>query len=270
MRYETTKIIVEGQLSGPALLHEYILDTISAAPDRLRPAVIVCVGSAFSERSDREGEPVVMRFLSMGCSAFLLDYSVAPDRFPTALKELACSVAFVREHSSEWHIDPEKILVCGFSAGGHVCCSLGCWWNDEKFCSLTGLEPDMIKPDGMILCYPVITGGKFAHERSMQNLLGDDIDKYTEIVSLERHISKDTPRAFIWHTYTDGSVPVENSLMLADALRKAGVNFELHIFPEGEHGSSLANEETSGSRTELVIPAVQKWIDLVSAWIKDL
>lgn len=280
MKYENIKITAEGQLTGPAVLHTYLLDNISVAMDKKRPAVIVCAGGGYSMRSDREAEPIVMQFLSMGYHGFLLDYSVAPNRFPTALRELAEAVAVVREHSEEWHVDPEKILVCGFSAAGHLCCSLGVYWNQEFVYGSIGRRAEETRPDGMILCYPVITSGVYAHEGSFERLLGEDALKgpregegrpeRESQVSLELHVTKDTPRAFIWHTYEDQSVPLENSLLLAASMRKAGVNFELHVFPKGGHGSSLANEETSGVRKELVIPAAQKWVELAHTWIEGL
>ena len=128
----------------------------------------------------------------------------------------------------------------------------------------------MIRPSGLILCYPVITAGGAAHRGSFDCLVGEQATKEElDQVSLELHVHKDMPKTFIWHTYEDQAVPVENSLYLATALRKAGVNFELHIFPRGLHGSALANEETSGIRQELVIPAAQKWIELVHTWIEE-
>ena len=247
MKYESWNIAVEGQKTGEAVLHGYLLDAISVAPEKKRPAVIVCAGGGYARRSDREAEPVILQFLSMGYHGFLLDYSVAPNRFPTSVRELALAVSMVREHAEEWHVDPEKIFVCGFSAAGHLCCSLGEFWNQEFVYGAIGKTPEVIRPSGLILCYPVITAGGAAH----------------------RGVHKDMPKTFIWHTYEDQAVPVENSLYLATALRKAGVNFELHIFPRGLHGSALANEETSGIRQELVIPAAQKWIELVHTWIEE-
>ncbi len=270
MKYESWNIAVEGQKTGEAVLHGYLLDAISVAPEKKRPAVIVCAGGGYSRRSDREAEPVILQFLSMGYHGFLLDYSVAPNRFPTSVRELALAVAMVREHAEEWHVDPEKIFVCGFSAAGHLCCSLGEFWNQEFVYEAIGKTPEAIRPSGLILCYPVITAGGSAHRGSFDCLVGEHATKEElDQVSLELHVHKDMPKTFIWHTYEDQAVPVENSLYLATALRKVGVNFELHIFPRGLHGSALANEETSGIRQELVIPAAQKWIELVHTWIEE-
>lgn len=281
MRYEEFEISVEGQLTGAVKLHSYILDAISVDVEKKRTAVIVCPGGGYRMRSDREAEPVVMQFLSMGYHSFILDYSVEPNHFPTALLELAEAVALVREHGEEWHVDPDRILVCGFSAAGHLCCSLGNFWNQEFVYGAIGRTKEEVRPDGMILCYPVITSGPYAHEGSFKYLLGEDAltgDREGENqpdrekkVSMELQVTENTPPAFIWHTFEDQSVPLENTLLLAGALRRAGVNFELHVFPRGGHGSSLANEETSGIlEKQLIIPEAQVWISLAHTWIENL
>lgn len=279
MKYQSYEISVNGQVTGPATFYTYLLDSISVAPEKKRPLVIVCEGGGYRFCSDREGEPVVMQFLAMGYHACLLEYSVAPNRFPTALEELASAVAMVRDHAEEWHVDPEKILVCGFSAAGHLCCSLGVFWNQEFVYGPIGRTKEEIQPNGMILCYPVITSGVFAHEGSFKNLLGDDAllgdrgenrPEREKLVSLDLQVTDQTPKAFIWHTFEDKSVPLENSLLLAEALRKNNVQFEFHVFPKGGHGSSLANEETSGVRREMVIPEAQVWIKMAGTWIEGL
>lgn len=269
MRYGTKEIIVEGQQAGPAMLSEYILDPVSVAPDKRRPAVIVCPGGGYRFCSDREAEPVVMRFLAMGYHAFLFNYSVAPNRFPTALREIAGVVAYVREHSEEWLIDEKQIYVCGFSAAGHLAASLGVFWNREFVYGPIGKTPEQIRPDGLILAYPVITSGEFAHRGSFEKLLGENADEEAlESVSLEKQVTSQVPRVFMWHTWEDSSVPVENSLLFATALKQHGVNFEMHIYPRGKHGSSLANDETSAEGSGHNIPEVQNWIDLAHTWIE--
>lgn len=291
MRYETHNLTVPGQQESPAVLTAYLLDAISTAPDRQRPAVIVVPGGGYWNRSDREKEPIAMQFLAMGCHAMILDYSVAPHRFPVSLQELALAVATVREHAQEWHVNPNGILVCGFSAGGHLACSIGTFWNDKISYEAIGKTPQQVKPDGLILCYPVITSGEFRHPGSMKKLLGEEVvtaalengqtdgtgEQTTEIaqakallqkVSLELQVTADMPPVFLWHTLTDDNVAVENSLLLASAMRRHGVNFELHIFPSGGHGLALATEETGGSQERLVEPCCQTWISLVQSWIE--
>lgn len=270
MRYETWNLKVPGQAEGEASLTAYLLDTISVAPGKRRPAVIVIPGGGYSRRSDREREPVAMRFLAMGYHALILDYSVSPSRFPVSLRELALAVALVREHAEEWHVDPEGIFVCGFSAGGHLACSLGTYWQDPLAWEAVGKTAEAVRPSGLILCYPVITAGEYCHPGSFVELLGPDaLQEARDAASLELHVTGQMPPVFLWHTVEDGSVPVENSLLLASALRKSGVEFELHIYPHGVHGLSLANEETGGARPELIVPGCQTWISLVQSWIEN-
>ncbi len=237
---------------------------------KLRPAVILCPGGGYRHLSPREAEPVAMQYLSMGCHAFVLRYSTAPARFPTALLELALLVSEVRAHAAEWGVDPDKIIVSGFSAGGHLACSLGAFWNREFVYEPLGVEMEAIRPNGMILCYPVISSGPCCHSGSFENLLGDDAgdEKKRMLVSLEHQVGSHTPKTFLWHTVTDQSVPVQNSLLLAEALVKHGVNLELHLYPTGCHGLALATEETTNGQERYLVPQCQSWITLVETWLK--
>lgn len=269
MKYERLKITVPGQQAGAVNLNAYLLDAISIAPTKARPAVLICPGGGYADCSDREQEPVAMKFLSMGCHAFVLQYSVSPHRFPVALLEVAQAVATIREHADEWHVNPDALVVCGFSAGGHLACSIGTFWNHPVAYEAIGRTPKQVKPNGLILCYPVITSGEFGHVRSFQNLLGAEAAaEQRRQVSLEEQVTADMPPVFLWHTITDQAVPVENSLMLAAALRRNQINFELHIYPDGGHGLSLANEETGGSEKCLTVPCCQSWISLVQLWLE--
>lgn len=264
----THEITVPEQLTGPALLTGYVINNIGAAPERKRPAVIVCAGGGYWQRSDRESEPIALQFMAIGCHAFILDYSVAPNHYPTSVRELGEAVAYIRDHAAQWNVDPKQIIVCGFSAAGHLSCSLGVFWDKELVYGAIGRKPEEIRPDGMILSYPVITGGEFAHVNSFKRLLGDDVtQEERDRVSLEQFVTEKTPKAFIWHTVTDENVPVENSLLLAAAMRRNNVNFELHIYPTGGHGLSLANEETAGESFQ-VVEQCQSWFPLVKMWIR--
>lgn len=284
MRYERKEIVVDGQLQGPASVNWYLLDTIRVDPEKMRPLIIVCPGGGYHFRSDREAEPVVTRFLAMGYHCGVLNYNVAPDHFPTSLLELAEAVAMARENSGDWKINPRQIYVCGFSAGGHLACSLGLFWNRPFVAERIGKTAEQVRPNGMILGYPVITSGEFAHKGSFDQLLGNtEADELAgrlcedckgekwdrNQVSLELQVTADAPRTFLWHTYEDASVPVENSLLLAAALRKCGVSLELHIYPKGSHGLSVATRETAGTqRPEMEVPSVQSWVELVHTWLE--
>lgn len=270
MKYDKIELKVPGQQTGAALLTVYLLDSISVAPGRLRPMVIVVPGGGYSRCSDRESEPVAMKYLAMGYDACILNYSVSPNRYPTALRELALAVAVIRGHAAEWRIKSDGIFVCGFSAGGHLACSLGTFWDQQEVYEPIGCRPEEVRPDGLILCYPVITSGEFCHAGSFVELLGEAADeKLRSRVSLENQISSRMPPVFLWHTVTDQSVPVENSLLLAAALQRARVSFEMHLYPSGCHGLALASEETGGSEERLVEPCCQTWISLVQSWIEN-
>lgn len=270
MRYDRINMTVQGQKTGEARLTAYLLDPVSVLPKRARPLVIVVPGGGYQYCSDREREPIVMKFLAMGCHACILDYSVSPNRFPVALRELALAIATVRDHAKDWHVDPESVLVCGFSAGGHLACSIGTFWNRSVTYEGIGRKAEEVRPDGLILCYPVITSGEYCHAGSFEELLGEDAQpELGQAVSLELRVTDQMPPVFLWHTVTDDTVPVENSLLLAGAMQKNRVNFEMHIYPSGCHGLSLAAEETAGFQDYWLEPGCQSWVSLVQSWIEN-
>lgn len=260
----------------PQLITYVMEESESMVTSHSRPAVIICPGGAYLMKSDREAEIVAMRYLGAGMQAFVLQYSVGPSRYPSSLLELAAAVAYVRSHAKEWYIDPDRIVVCGFSAGGHLAASLGTLW-DEPLLEhiLSGDYPiregrKLWKPDGMILCYPVITMGEFTHEVSRNTLLGDDpAAPLIEETSLELRVSEKTVPAFIWHTEEDDTVPVENSLLMSVALRRHQIPFELHIYEKGCHGLSLCDDTTDdGCRT--LVPDNQNWMDMALNWMRRI
>lgn len=274
MRYEKVKIRTK---RTEAELTIYSLDNFPAMDmDRIRPMILICPGGGYHFVSEREAEPVAMQMLALGFHAAVLRYHVAPERFPVALAEAACSVAYLREHAAEYHIDPEKIVVAGFSAGGHLTASLGVFWQEAWLKEYTGCDPEQVKPNGMILSYPVITSGEFAHRNSFVNLLGGDaMEEQIEYVSLETRVTELTPPTFIWHTVTDQTVPVENTLLFVRALQRAGVRYEMHIYPQGEHGLSLATMETTSrsnpkfSPEHRLRPECAAWVGMAGRFVKE-
>lgn len=250
--------------TGNPYLTAYRLDPVPYGVDK-RPAVIVCPGGAYLFTYDGEAEPVAMQFAANGFQTFVLRYSCAPMPFPGALLELAQAVATVREHAEEWHIDPERIFVLGFSAGGHLASSLGVFWNREFLSRPLGRTAEQLRPRGVIACYPVISSGPSAHARSFEVLLGDRPLTDRETLSLEKQVSPDTPPFFLWHTAADENVSVRNSLLMAEALQQQGISFELHIFPEGPHGLCLSTPETGA-----VARGCAKWVELAVDWARAL
>jgi acetyl esterase/lipase len=176
----------------------------------------------------------------------------------------------VRENAESFSVYPNQIYIAGFSAGGHLCATLGTLWDEPLFEIAFGISVNNGKgwrPDGMILSYPVITMGEYTHLGSRNCLLGPDATpELIRQLSLETRVSEKTIPAFLWHTYEDGAVPVENSLQFAIALRKAKVSFEMHIFESGCHGLSLCDDTTAQGEEHLK-PDNANWMQMAVRWI---
>ena len=242
-------------------------ESVELYPEQKRPAIVICPGGAYAMTSDREAEAVALRFMSMGYHAVVLRYSVAPARYPAALRQLAKTVALLRENSEKWHIETEKIIVSGFSAGGHLAASLGVFWNTPELKEITGFDNEMIRPDGMILNYPVITSGEFGHQESFHNLLGEKYEELKDKMSLEYQVTEDTPKTFIWHTFEDETVLLDNTLRFVQALYKRGIPVEYHIFQQGPHGLGLASELTANENGRGIVRACEPWSELAGKWL---
>lgn len=267
MRYFTKKLITP--LSKEATLTCYLLDNYQEFDkDRLRPAIILCPGGGYSFRSAREAEPIAIRMLSLGLQAFVLNYSVAPARFPQSLTELTAAISYVRKNSQNFNIKDDEICVGGMSAGGHLAASLGVYY-DSPLLKNYGYNAQETKPNAMLLGYSVLTSGKYTHEDSIKCLLGPKADNPVERakVDLVNLVSSTTPPSFIWHTVTDDLVPVQNSLLFAQALRRYNVPFALHLYPEGGHGLSLGNQETAFKNGYGIQKEIQRWPDDFRHWL---
>ena len=254
-----------------AFLEAYCPDLceINATGPR-RPALVICAGGGYCYVSDREDEPVALRFLTMGFCAFTVNYRVAPNRYPLALRDAAAAVAWVRGNAERLGVDPDRIALCGFSAGGHLAASLGVSWQREELFAPIGLTPVQVKPDALVLCYPVITAGEFAHRGSFEALTGSaDLAEHARF-SLENQVTEQVPPTFLWHTWADTSVPVENTLLFASALRRAGVEAEVHIYPRGHHGMALANELTGDEAHAGILEDLQGWPELAARFLKEV
>ncbi len=234
----------------------------------LRPCVLICPGGGYQMTSDREAEPIALTFAARGYHTAVLRYPVAPARYPEALFSLAEAVCWLRTHAEEYHINTEQITVCGFSAGGHLAASLGVFWQKDFLKQELNVESSLLRPNRLLLSYPVITSGVYAHQNSIDSLLGPTADEEArEAVSLENFVSGFTPPTFIWSTYEDQIVPTENTLMFATALRQHNVPFELHIYSVGEHGLALANEVTQDGTGGSICTACESWVDLACNWL---
>lgn len=231
-------------------------DTLAA--HKVRPALIICPGGAYRWLSPREMDSPAFAFLALGYQVFILEYTCGEGaREYRPLRELAEAVRYIRREHEAWHIDPGKIAVLGFSAGGHLAASLGAFWNDPE----VGL-PEGAKPDALVLCYPVISAREFAHEESIMYVSGGDPAMW-EKMHLPDRVTPDFPPTFLWHGGQDTSVPPENSLMLAVKLRENGVPMEYHLFETGEHGISTCTQgvETPDAVCRAWLPLCQTWLN---------
>jgi len=211
---------------------------VEVSSRRKRPAILILPGGGYHHTSPREAEPVALRFAARGWAAFVLHYSCAPSVFPAALREAAMAMGYIRQNAEAFEVDPRKVAALGFSAGGHLCGCLGTLFDCSELADLG--TPEQLRPDALGLCYPVAVSWGRTHEGSFDNLTGGDL-MLRQKLSLDRLVRPDMPPAFLWHTRNDNSVPCRNSLILAQAMEEAGVEFALHIYREGKHGLSTAD-----------------------------
>ena len=251
-------------------------------PECIKGNVIICPGGAYRWHSPREALPVAKAFAAQGWKPWILYYKVSVHGEVLGTAPLCQAAAAVRKVRAASPGRP--VILCGFSAGGHVAASLGVHWNDEHL--FAGEDRSVIRPDGLILGYPVITAGKYAHRESMEMLAGPDPAAVEEdsagsdpaaaegdpagpgYYGLEAYVDAQTPPAFIWHTAGDSTVAVQNSLCFAESLAAKGVPFELHIYPYGEHGLSLATREVEeAEKQRYADPHVAGWFDQCAQWL---
>ena len=237
---------------------------------RRRKAVVIVPGGGYEFVSEREAEPIALKFAGAGFACFVLRYSVYKKKFPTALLELAAAVKYIRDNADTLDINKDKISVMGFSAGGHLAACLANMWNSSTITYALCCKAEDIKVNTSLLCYPVITSGEKTHEGSILNLIGEEQDaELREYLSLENRVGAHTPPTFIWHCADDGCVPVENSIYYMNSLAKNKIPFESHIYPYGGHGLALANESTATGEWHNV-PSAEGWADLAIDFIKRM
>lgn len=225
-----------------------------------RPAVVVIPGGGYNHLSDREADPVALQFAAAGYHAFVLTYGVGPQaQNYLPLRQVSEALGVLRAHAEEWGVCPDKIAVCGFSAGGHLALS-------SAVLALPGAEAaGQQRPNAVILSYPVVTAGEYAHRGSFCYLAGSDDPADHRPFGLEDKVRPGMAPVFVWHTMDDQTVPVENTLLLIGALRQAGVPCEAHLFPSGPHGASICTAEVN-----YPLPHAARWVQLAQEWLADV
>ena len=223
-------------------------------------AVVIFPGGGYVNRAQHEGKDYAEFLNANGIDAFVCQYRVRPDRFPFPLLDARRAVRYVRYHAEEYGLNPDKIGVMGSSAGGNLAALISTYRDEIEFENIDEIDKMDYLPSFQILCYPVITVSdlSYAHVGSAMNLMGQNMH-LAKTLSPEIIADEKTPKAFIWHTFEDGAVPVRNSLEYAQTLKNVNVPCELHIFPEGRHGLGLTNE----------VPHTGQWGELMIKWLYE-
>lgn len=225
-------------------------------------AMIVCPGGGYGAlAANHEGRQVANYLNSLGMAAFVLRYRLGPKyHHPVQLGDAQRAIRTVRAKAAEWRIDPARIGIMGFSAGGHLAMTASTITDAGQPQAPDAIDRVSSRPDFTVLGYPVISfTAAWTHQGSKRNLLGDPADaELVKKLSGELAVTKDTPPTFLFHTNQDTGVPAENSVHYYLALRQAGVPAEMHIFERGPHGVGLANND----------PALSAWSALLANWLR--
>lgn len=231
-------------------------------PPKPSPAVIICPGGGYGHLAPHEGEGYAKWFVKHGVAALVLKYRLGSHgyRHPAMLLDASRAMRLARARAAEWSIDAGRIGIVGSSAGGHLASTLMTHCDAGEAASADPIERQSSRPDFGILCYAVISMGANTHPGSMDNLLDKPTPELIELLSNEKQVTKDTPTCFIWHTWRDAAVKVENSLEFAAALRRHGVPFELHVYETGIHGLGLGEGGPNG---------FHRWTDDCLAWMRE-
>jgi acetyl esterase/lipase len=218
----------------------YLADAAAA----VAPAIVIFPGGGYGALAPHEGKGYADWLVTNGISCFVVKYRLGSSgyRHPSMLQDAARAVRLARSRADEWKIDPKRVGVIGSSAGGHLASTLITHFDSGNTDASDPVERQSSRPDLAILCYPVITMGTNTHSGSKRNLLGENPTPDLVVnLSNELRVTKDTPPCFIWHTWEDKAVKLENSLMFASALQRVGVPFDLHVYQKGAHGLGLGN-----------------------------
>lgn len=229
---------------------------------QVRPLVIVLPGGGYAGRAAHEANPVAEWLNGLGLHAAVCHYRVFPWRHPAPLNDAQRAVRIVRANATAWQVNPVRIGILGFSAGGHLACSVANFGDDGAADAADPVAGVASGVNALIACYPVVSFGETRHHGSMVNLIGENPDpELRRNLSLENTVTPRNPPAFIWHTADDGSVPVSNCLLYAQALSAAKVPFALHVYPHARHGIGLGRDFPGTAR---------EWTQACATWLHEL
>lgn len=254
-----------GAVSGTLTLYRHA-DLTEMKEKRLRPAMLVIPGGGYAMVSQRENEPIALSFFAQGYDCFVLEYDVAPHSYPVQILEAGMAMLWLRRNAEKLSLMENCIGAVGFSAGGHLAGCISYLWQDAALRKAFGDECERIRPDAVVLSYPVITSdNRYWHEGSFVNFCGKAVP-FADY-SLEKAVTPAAPPSFIWSTTEDNDVPVENSLLLYEALLHAGVPAEMHLFEKGWHGLSTADTEVYAEEFPFM-KRVRQWIPLAVSFLR--
>lgn len=237
---------------------EFVPHLTSYIVENARLGIVICPGGGYEKRADHEGRSYAEWFNSIGVSAVVLEYRVAPYMAPAVCADVQRAIRVAKKELADHGI--VKIGVMGSSAGGHLAAVASVHYDENFYDHEDEIDQISARPDFTILCYPVIDFGEFRHDGSKNNLIGRRPKKSEkEFYSIHRQVTDQTPPAFIWHTANDCTVPAENSMLYALALSEHNIPYELHIYPDGRHGLGLAFEEN---------PYVSQWAEALKGWLE--
>lgn len=258
---------IEKHFSESCSLKGYLYEeSKELAGFKKRPAVVVCPGGAYIFCSDREADPIATFYSGAGFNTFVFRYTVGDEAvFPVPLTELSVAMKYIREHAEEWGIREDCIAVCGFSAGGHLTASLGTLWNHPEIAEASDCANGENRPNALVLGYPVINTRSWMVSEVPRLTRGRDLQKTVELLDTEKNVGEHTPPAFIFHTYSDQGVAVEDSLCFANAMAAHDRPFELHVFTNGRHGMATGNALTDRNEQWAA-----EWLPMSAKWLWSL
>ena len=265
-------------------LTAYLWDAVPDLPAQPRPAVLICPGGGYLFLSNREAEPIALRFMAKGYQAFVVRYSIYQEGgdclYPDAIVDVGRAMQAIHAHAEDWHVDAARVALCGFSAGGHNVLMYAQLWDKPTVTDTLSCSPGVLRPAACIAGYPVTDGSIIWGELPEDDPTMDLFRRYAFAIMGTEHPDEAQVRAaspalgdasampptFLWATSEDGLVNVRHTLHMAEALSKAGVPFEAHIFEQGGHGLALADQTTSNQAHEMNADAA-RWIELCRAWL---